>query len=158
MAKDQGFWTSIDSISLDGSNDEDGDSTQYFVGDRKRQRDSMELVAFMVCGNQIEKVVSKESLFKNAEEFRSLVLRSSVWEIRKKTRPILTSDFFEAGKGVRSSDSFLDRLEKFYNFCTSRIVDFEKDLIVAFDLDDDVEDYERMKSLAFSYCDEDHDE
>ena len=37
-------------------------------------------------------------------------------------------------------------------------MDFEKDLIVAFDLDDDVEDYERMKSLAFSYCDEDHDE
>lgn len=112
----------------------------------------------MVCGNQIEKVVSKESLFKNAEEFRSLVLRSSVWEIRKKTRPILMSEFFEAGKGVRYSVSFLDRLEKFYNFCTSRIVDFEKDLIVAFDLDDGVEDYERIKSLAFSYCDEDHDE
>lgn len=146
MAKDQGFWTSIDSISLDSRNDEDEDSNRYFVGDRVKQKDSMELMTFMVCGNQIEKVVSKESLFKNAEEFRSLVLRSSVWEIRKKTRPILMSEFFEAGKGVRSSVSFLDRLEKFYNFCTSRIVDFEKDLIVAFDLDDGVEDYERIKS------------
>ena len=160
------LWTSVDGYRMsdddddaddddddgDDDGDDDTDNSKHFADGSNRQRDSVNLIVFMVCGSQIDKLLSEDERFKGAEDFSSLVLRSTVNQTNIRVRALASTRpshrVFEAGRGVSVlGDS--DQLVKFFTDCGENIKEFERDMFIAFDLDEDETAYCRKKELVF---------
>ena len=132
--------------------DDDTDNSKHFADGSNKQRDSVNLVVFMVCGSQIDKLLSEDERFKGAEDFSSLVLRSTVYQTNIRVRALASERpshrVFEAGRGMSVlGDS--NQLAKFFTDCGENIKEFERDMFIAFDLDEDETAYCRKKELVF---------
>lgn len=157
-----GLWTRVDGYRMgegdeddsedDDNDDADTDNSKHFADGSNRQRDSVNLVVFMVCGSQIDKLLSEDERFKGAEDFSSLVLRSTVNQTKLHVRALASTRpshrVFEAGRGM-SVLGDNDQLVKFFTDCGENIKEFERDMFIAFDLDEDETAYCWKKEMVF---------
>jgi len=158
------LWTSVDGYRMtegdeddsedDDNDDDDTDNSKHFADGSNRQRDSVNLVVFMVCGSQIDKLLSEDERFKGAEDFSSLVLRSTVYQTKLHVRALACTRakhrLFEAGRGLSALGADKsDQLVKFFTDCGENIKEFERDMFIVFDLDEDETASSRKKELVF---------
>lgn len=114
----------------------------------KDRRVAVNTVLYMACGNQIHKLLAQDHRFKEAEAFRSVVMRCSVNALKQYGRGFGISRFFESGTSTIPT-KMLGHIEMdIYRVSAKNIGAFERDRLLAYNLDESEEATEKKFTIA----------
>ena len=131
---------------------DDEEKGAYF-DDKDNRREAMNVVALLSCGKQIGKAAREHDTsgkYEDVEDLRSVVLRCSMDKLMKTAKSMVAKRFLLKGAAAtRSRDGLSNKFDEMYDFSAERIVAFEKDALIAFDLNDNEEIAGAKDKLAF---------
>jgi len=132
-------------IDTESSND-----ANNFFDDNDNRIAAVNMMTFLSCGKQIGKAAkAHDPRYQKIEDFGSVVLRCSVDKLLKIGKSVASNRFLEKGTNATKAKDGTNKFDEIYNFSSGRIVAFEKDSLIAFDLNDSKEDAIRKNHTAF---------
>ena len=149
-------WTEHVSLYSNGDEDDsvgalDDEEKGAYFNDKDNRRGAMNVVALLSCGKQIGKAAREhDTKYEDIEDLRSVVLRCSMDKLMKTAKSMVAKRFLLKGAAAtRSRDGSSKKFDEMYDFSAERIVAFEKDALIAFDLNDSKENAGTKDKLAF---------